>query len=58
MTIVPKPNPRPENPRVGSTWLNDTNELQVWDGTDWVPYEDLPDWPGGDPDSKALYRDA
>jgi hypothetical protein len=52
-------NSRPPDPRVEKTWINDAGELFASDGTNWLPYEDLPDWPGDDdPDSKALYRDA
>lgn len=52
-------NPQPPDPRVEKTWVNDAGELFVSDGTAWLPYEDLPDWPDGDdPDPKALYRDA
>jgi hypothetical protein len=52
-------NSQPPDPQVEKTWINDAGELFVSDGTGWVPYEDLPDWPGDDdPDSKALYRDA
>jgi hypothetical protein len=52
-------NSQPPDPRVEKTWINDAGELFVSDGTGWLPYEDLPDWPGvDDPDSKALYRDA
>lgn len=49
---------QPPDPRVEKTWVNDAGEPFVSDGTAWLPYEDLPDWPDGDdPDSKALYRD-
>jgi hypothetical protein len=52
-------NAQPPDPRAEKTWVNDAGELFVSDGTRWLPYEDLPDWPGADdPDSKALYRDA
>src|SRR5580693_9189646 len=45
---------QPPDPRVEKTWVNDAGELFVSDGTSWLPYEDLPDWPGADdPDSKA-----
>ena len=41
-----------------TTWVNDAGELLVSDGTGWLPYEDLPDWPDDDDlDPKALYRD-
>jgi hypothetical protein len=51
-------NSQPPDPRAEKTWINDAGELFISDGISWQPYEDLPDWPGGDdPDSKALYRD-
>jgi len=51
-------NSQPPDPRVEKTWVNAAGELLVSDGTGWLPYDDLPDWPGGDdPDSKALYRE-
>jgi hypothetical protein len=51
-------NSQPPDPRVEKTWVNDAGELFISDGTGWLPYEDLPDWPGGDePDPKVLYRD-
>jgi hypothetical protein len=51
-------NPQPPDPRVEKTWVNDAGELFVSDGTGWMPYEDLPDWPDDDDlDPKALYRD-
>lgn len=50
---------QPPDPRVEKTWVDDAGELFVSDGSRWLRYEDLPDWPDGDdPDSKALYRDA
>jgi len=33
-------NPAPENPRVNDTWIDDTGELNYWDGSTWVRYED------------------
>ncbi len=52
--------PEPDNPKFGTTWLDDgTDEILAWDGREWVPYEDMPAWPGSrDPDPKALDRDA
>lgn len=51
-------NSQPPDPRVTKTWVNEAGELFISDGTSWQPYEDLPDWPGGDDlDSKALFRD-
>jgi hypothetical protein len=35
-------NPPPDKPAVNQTWVDDDGDLQVWDGKDWVPYEDLP----------------
>ena len=35
-------NPPPKNPRVNQTWVDDDGVLHVWDGTDWLLYEDLP----------------
>ena len=45
-------NPPPKSPRVNQTWVDDACVLHVWDGTDWVLYEDLPFF---EPD--PLYRD-
>jgi hypothetical protein len=50
-------NSQPPDPGKEKTWVNDAGELFVSDGTGWLPYEDLPDWPGDDPDAKALYRE-
>jgi hypothetical protein len=51
-------NSQPPDPSVTKTWVNEAGELFISDGTSWQPYEDLPDWPGGDDlDSKALFRD-
>jgi hypothetical protein len=44
--------PPPKNPRVNQTWVDDDGVLHVWDGTDWVLYEDLPFF---EPD--PLYRE-
>lgn len=41
-----------EESRVNQTWVDDACVLHVWDGTDWVLYEDLPFF---EPD--PLYRD-
>jgi hypothetical protein len=49
MTDAAAPNPRPQNPRVNETWIDDAGELWYWDGTDWVADEDPPELPGGDP---------
>lgn len=50
---------QPPDARLEKTWVSDDGELFVSDGTAWLPYEDLPEWPErDDPDSKALYRDA
>jgi hypothetical protein len=52
-------NSQPPDPKVEKTWINDDGELFISDGTNWLPYEDLPDRPdGNDPDPKVLYRDA
>lgn len=40
--IADMSNPPPKNPRVNDTWIDSSGELQVWDGTVWKPYEDLP----------------
>jgi hypothetical protein len=32
----------PKDPEVDDPWVNDAGELLRFDGTDWVPYEDLP----------------
>lgn len=38
-------NPPPDNPRVNDTWIDSAGELRIWDGANWMPYEDLPDQP-------------
>jgi hypothetical protein len=45
-------NPPPKDPRVNQAWVDDDGALYVWDGTDWVPYQDMPFF---EPD--PLYRD-
>jgi hypothetical protein len=48
----------PPNPRVNDVWIDDAGELFYWNGSDWMPYEDPPEWPGdGDPGPNWLYRD-
>ncbi len=44
----PTNNPQPQNPRFGSIWFDDADEMRAWDGSEWVLYENLPAWPGGD----------
>jgi hypothetical protein len=55
---LPSP-PKPENPRFGQTWFDDSyGDFLAWDGEEWVPLEDMPPWPSGkEPTSKAVYRD-
>jgi hypothetical protein len=38
----PAQNTPPENPAVNDTWMDDDGDLYVWNGTDWVPFEDVP----------------
>jgi hypothetical protein len=45
----------PEKPRFGQIWYSDADGLLAWDGTAWVPYEDIPDGPFTD--SNWLIRD-
>jgi hypothetical protein len=50
--------PPPENPRFGSIWLKNARETLAWDGDGWVPYDEMPPWPGGgDPDPLGTIRD-
>lgn len=59
MTNPPSGNPQPQNPRFGSIWFDGAGEMFAWDGSVWVPYEDLPTWPGGDDaDPYGVIRDA
>jgi len=49
--------PEPENPKFGNLWLKSAQETLAWDGSAWVPYEDVPPWPGaGDPDPWGFIR--
>ena len=32
----------PENPKPGQNWVDEAGDLYMWDGTDWVPFEDIP----------------
>jgi hypothetical protein len=50
--------PPPDNPKFGAVWFDDAGDMLAWDGSAWVPYEDLPAWPGGDdPDPFGVIRD-
>ncbi|HEX4832951.1 MAG TPA: hypothetical protein VH478_17860 [Trebonia sp.] len=40
-------NPPPEKPQVNDIWVDDDNVLRVWDGGQWVPYEDSLYFPTG-----------
>jgi|1186.fasta_scaffold1263471_1 hypothetical protein len=31
----------PEDPKLNDTWVDDVGDLYTWDGTDWVPFEDI-----------------
>jgi hypothetical protein len=58
MTNSPPVNPKPQNPKFGAVWFDDADGMLAWDGSAWVPYEDLPAWPGGgDPDPSGVIRD-
>jgi hypothetical protein len=58
MTNPPPVDPRPENPKFGAVWFDNTGDILAWDGSEWVPYEDLPAWPGDDdPDPFGVIRD-
>jgi hypothetical protein len=46
-------NPPPDKPAVNQVWVDDAGDLYTWDGTQWVPYEDLPFFDPG-----TAYRDA
>jgi hypothetical protein len=35
----PKP---PENPKLNDGWVDEAGDLYTWDGTEWVPFEDIP----------------
>ena len=59
MANPPPGNPKPQDPQFGAIWFDDADEMLAWDGSAWVPYEDLPAWPGGDdPDPFGVIRDA
>jgi hypothetical protein len=47
-------------PQDNDIWLKDSGELCYWDGEKrkWVPYEDLPESPGGDPAPMWVYKNA
>jgi hypothetical protein len=47
----------PDNPKFGAIWFNEDNEMLAWDGSGWVSYEDLPPWPGADPDPLGVTRE-
>ena len=32
----------PENPKVNDHWIDDAGDVWVWDGSDWMPPEDIP----------------
>jgi hypothetical protein len=51
------PTSPPPDPQVDDTWIDDAGELFYWNGSDWVAYEDPPEWPGEDPDPKWLERE-
>lgn len=38
----PTENSPPEDPKLGATWVDEYGDLYTWDGTEWVPYEDVP----------------
>jgi len=59
MANPPPGNPKPQNPQFGAIWIDDADRIFAWDGSEWVYYEDLPAWPGGDdPDALGIIRDA
>jgi hypothetical protein len=38
-------NAQPPNPNLNQVWVDDKGELKRFDGSDWVPYLDVPDSP-------------
>jgi hypothetical protein len=59
MANPPISNPQPRNPQFGAIWFDGADGMLAWDGSAWVPYEDLPPWPGGDDaDPFGVIRDA
>jgi hypothetical protein len=32
----------PEDPQLDDTWVDDAGDLYTWDGTHWIPFEDVP----------------
>jgi hypothetical protein len=49
----PARNSPPEHPQVNDVWVNDHGDLFVWNGTAWMPFEDVAPF---EPDSP--FRDA
>jgi hypothetical protein len=35
---------RPPDPEVDDTWVSEDGELHTWDGKEWVPFADIPDF--------------
>jgi hypothetical protein len=31
----------PKNPKPGQNWVDEAGDLYTWDGTDWMPFEDI-----------------
>jgi hypothetical protein len=32
----------PKDPRLNDAWVDDAGDLYTWNGTEWVPFEDIP----------------
>jgi hypothetical protein len=32
----------PKDPKVNDHWIDDAGDVWTWDGTDWMPLEDIP----------------
>jgi hypothetical protein len=32
----------PEKPELNDAWVDHNDDLYTWNGTEWVPFEDLP----------------
>jgi hypothetical protein len=32
----------PKDPKVNDHWIDDAGDVWIWDGSDWMPPEDIP----------------
>ena len=32
----------PGNPKLNEAWVDEAGDLYTWDGTQWMPFEDIP----------------